>query len=153
MITRPLQLLDHVKQPAPRFNTVPLVDLALILFCFALFHSKFVFAPGLTIDVRPVDLPGVQSVSLSGIEADAVLTIRPNGMLLFEGTILDGNNFTDYVAEYVGARTDVVILVWMDRDVSVQALLDVCEKARAAGVAQIQLAAEPGFSSGGPVIP
>ena len=138
MITRPLNLLIRLKKPSLRFDIVALFDILIIVFGFTLLSSRFIFAPGITIE-----LPRVAADDLVGIRTDAVLTIGANEMLLFEGAILNYDNFVDRLGEHFQGDPDGSLLIRADRRIPMQTLLEVAELARSAGVARVQVAASP----------
>ncbi len=138
MITRPLNLQSRLKKPSLRFDVVALFDILVIVFGFTLLSSRFIFAPGITID-----LPRVAADDLVGIRTDAVLTIGANEMLLFEGAILNYDNFVDRLRDHFREDPDGSLLIRADRRIPMQTLLEVAELARSAGVARVQVAAAP----------
>ncbi len=140
MITRPLNLLSRLKKPSLRFDVVALFDILVIVFGFTLLSSRFIFAPGITID-----LPRVAADDLVGVRTDAVLTIGANEMLLFEGSILNYDNFVERLGEHFQGDPDGSLLIRADRRIPMQTLLEVAELARSAGVARVQVAASPSY--------
>ncbi len=138
MITRPFNLQARLKAPSRRFDMVALFDILLLAFGFTLLSSRFIFAPGISID-----LPRVGSEELVGIRTDAVLTIGANEMLLFEGSILNFDNFEQRLREHFSQDADAALLIRADSSISMQTLLEVAEMARSAGVARVQVAAAP----------
>ncbi len=138
MITRPLNLLSRLKKPSLRFDVVALFDIMVVVFGFTLLSSRFIFAPGITID-----LPRVAADDLVGIRTDAVLTIGANEMLLFEGAILNFDNFEARLEDYFAGRTDGALLIRADRSISMETLMEVAQLARAVGVERVQIAAVP----------
>lgn len=143
MITRPLDLQSRLTPPSRRLNVLPLFDVLLIAFFFSLLSSKFVLSPGLTLN-----LP--QGGSGPGLPADAVLTVRSDQMVFFEGQILNMSGLAPALREFVEAHgeAELVVSILFDRDVSVQTLFAVAELAREQGVARVHLAAEPGEGPG-----
>lgn len=138
MITRPLDLQSHLKQPSRRFEAVPLLDIFFIVIFFSLLSSKFVLSPGLTID-----LPRAESPAMAGVAASAVLTVRSGEMLLFRGRILSLETLKPALMQELAERAETNLLINFDRGVSVQTLFSVAELAREAGVGRVQLAFEP----------
>jgi biopolymer transport protein ExbD len=140
MITRPLDLQSRLRPPSKRLNPLPLFDVLLIAFFFSLLSSKFVLSSGLAIN-----LP--QGGSGPGLPASAVLTVRTDEMLLFEGQILSMSGLAPALATHVKQQrsggADANLLIYLDRNVSVQTFFAVAEVAREQGVTRVQLAAEP----------
>ncbi|MCC5882858.1 MAG: hypothetical protein JJU25_09525 [Halomonas sp.] len=100
MITRPLNLREHLRPPNSGFNLMPVMDLLLIGLFFGLFWSDQILAPGLAIDLPEAG----PAADLGGVPASAVLTVRSNGMLLFEGSILTMENLESALADILGKR-------------------------------------------------
>ncbi len=144
MITRPLDLRAHLRPPKSGINLLPVMDLLLIGLFFGLFWSDQILAPGLAIDL-PEAGPGGD---LGGLPASAVLTVRSNGMLLFEGNILSMENLESALATHLQGISSPRLLINFDREVSMQTLLQVSERVRAAGVERVVVAAKPGDAAG-----
>lgn len=147
MITGPLELKKHLRQPAKRFDFVPLLDVFFIGLFFLMLSPRFVLSPGLTIDLP--ESPG--SAPMAGLPASAVVTVHSDEMILFEGQILSTEDLDGAMRRFMEGRTDPTVLIYFDRQVSIQTLLLVSETARRAGVTRIQLAAEPAAEEGEPL--
>lgn len=147
MITSPLDLKKHLRQPAKRFDFVPLLDVFFIALFFVMLSPRFVLSPGLSINLP--ESPG--ETPMAGLPASAVVTVRSDEMILFEGQILTPENLGRAMSQYLGSKSDSAVLIYFDRRVSVQTLLFVSEAAREAGVTRIQLAAEPEGDEGEPL--
>ncbi len=139
MITSPLDLRRHLTEPEQRFDPIPLLDLILIGLFFVLLSSRFVFAPGLD-----VDLPEVGSEALSALPTAAVLTIRENEMILFGGDRLRLEELERRLRSFVGSEEigETILLVKAHRKVEVQLLLEILDLARRSGFTRVQIAAE-----------
>ncbi len=138
MITRPLNLQNKLKRSSGSFDFIALLDVVVLALGFTLLSSRFIFAPGIT-----VDLPRVGQGELTGMRTDAVLTIGANEMLLFEGAILNFDNFEGYLRDYFADESGAALLIRADRSISMETLMEVAEMARAAGVDRVQIAATP----------
>ena len=157
-LSSPLDLQSRVLRPQVQFDFVPFLDLCIVALLFTLLHSELVFAPGLTID-----LPESRAERLEGLPVTAVLTLRENMVLFDGGRFTLGNlesGFRRYLQEVASSpgpkRQDPVLLVKLDRQVGMQPFLTVCEIARVAGFARVQIAAltdsaeDPGELFGNP---
>ncbi len=153
-IVRPLDLQRHLARAGDHVDVVPFLDLLLIGLFFVLAGSRFIFAPGLAID-----LPHSGSGPMSGLPPTAVLTVQESELILFEGQIVPINALAERLRRFVSGHVvaDPVLLVQADRNVDIQEILTICELARRAGFVSVQLAAQearpPGFafpSGGGP---
>ncbi len=147
MITGPLKLTRYLREPERRFDFVPFIDLCVIGLFFALHSSQFLFAPGVTIE-----LPRADAGFLAGAPTAAVMTVRENNMIIFEGQIFHGEILRSKLQEYVKTKQlpGSILLVKADKGVDVQLLLLIFEEARKAGFSHVQVAAEaslppPGF--------
>jgi biopolymer transport protein ExbD len=150
MITRPLDLVSRLS-PAPRdLDFFAWVNVALIVLFFGLLGSRFVLAPGLAMAVgesgSDLDLPALgTSTSGEGV-ASVVVSYRRDNVILFEGGMYSQADLRKQMADYVRKHPGAVLLVRADRQVSMQAFLDLCEMAKSVGFANVLVAAE---SAGG----
>lgn len=138
MITRPLNLQRHLKRPSSRLNPVPILDVLLIALFFSLVGSNFVLAPGLTLN-----LPQGDDELMAGLPTSAFLTVQSEEVLLFQGEILTMDRLESTLVEYVTKRGEASLVIYVDREVSVQTLLTVSGIARDAGVKRVQVASQP----------
>ncbi len=139
MITSPLELKRQLPEPDNRINLVPFFDLCVIGLFFALYSSRFVFAPGVTIDLSEVDVS-----ARTGLPTPAVLTVRDNNILLFEGEIFRLEALNEKLAQFVIEEKieGAALLIKADKSVAMQEILHICDLARKAGFEQVHLAAD-----------
>ncbi len=132
-------LSSKLKAPDMRLNITPFVDIGMIAIFFGVFSSGFVFSPGL-----PINLPVSSEFSMGGMEVSSVLTVQRDNMYLFEGRLRDANSLPQSLAEFVqkSDKLSPVLLIKVNRDVSVQTFFDICEMAKKAGFTSVQLATE-----------
>ena len=136
MLSSPLNLKSNLHPPNFRMNVVPFVDALLITLCLFMLGSRFISAPGVT-----VDLPKVSNIENRSVVS--VLTIRHDKMLIYEGRIYTINEISDALAKSVnGLEADRVLLVKLNKDVTMQTFLNICDIARGAGITQVQVASE-----------
>ena len=140
-LSSPLGLQRFLRRADVGFNGIPFLDFLAILFLFALLGSELVFTPGYTFD-----LPDSRNASLEGLPVTGVLTLRPN-MILFDGAQRNLLNLEgamrDYLSEQDRADPSTVpqvLLVKMDREVTMDQFLEITEIARAAGFQRVQVA-------------
>ncbi len=143
MITRPFDFAAQIKHPRSGIDLVPFFDVCVILLFFGMFGSRFVLAPGVAVDLRPPATAGVPRDALPTSRVLTVSEIDGRAMLMFEGRILDVAKLERFLAERAGQYQGEVLLVRMDRDVSMVLFVRVLEVAKRAGFDQILLAAEP----------
>lgn len=136
---RPLQLERELTPIDRSFDVIPLIDVLLIAFFFSLLGSRFIFAPGVQ-----VDLPTVAADSIVGLPTVAVLTIKEDNMLLFQGNIHTIASFEAAMRNYLqdSGTSNAVLLLKPSRTVSMQTFLSVCEIANSAGFRKVHIAAE-----------
>src|ERR1700722_6434880 len=100
-LTSPLGLTRHIRRPDLRLEAVPWLNVLLVAWLLSLLGSRFVYSPGLAVDLGPavgslpqqLNLPVVSgSPPLSGLPANAVLTVltaKGDDLFIFEGRIYD----------------------------------------------------------------
>ena len=144
MITSPLDLRRHLSEIDQRFDFVPFIDLILIGLFSVILGSRFVFAPGLD-----VELPKVDSEVLTVLPTAAVLTIRENKMILFEGDRVKIGGLEQNLGEYMTKKKfdKTILLVKSDQSVEVRILLEILDLARRSGFSRVQIAAEEKVST------
>ena len=144
MITSPLDLRRHLSEIDRRFDFVPFIDLILVGLFSVILGSRFVFAPGLD-----VELPKVDSEVLTVLPTAAVLTIRENKMILFEGDRVRIGGLEQKLGEYMTKKKfdKTILLVKSDQSVEVRILLEILDLARRSGFSRVQIAAEEKVST------
>ncbi|HVZ63516.1 MAG TPA: biopolymer transporter ExbD [Lacunisphaera sp.] len=145
MITRPLNLEARLSPPPRDLDFVAWVNIGAIVLFFSLLGSRFVLTPGLAVGTGDggIVLPqGANTVENTGA-ASVVVSYRRENVILFEGGIYSLTDLQKQLAGYAKRHPGAVMLVQADREVSVQNVLDLIEMARAAGFANVLLAAEP----------
>jgi biopolymer transport protein ExbD len=141
MITRPFDFAAHLRRPSAHLEAVPFIDACLLLLFFAVLGSRFVLAPGVAID-----LPATRGAPPDAVVTTRMLTVAENDgqeMLIYDGRI---HRFDSFAAALEAQRSELageVLLVRMDRDVSMRVWVKVCELAEQAGFVRVLMAAEP----------
>ncbi len=147
MITRPLDLESRLNKPPRDFDVFFWVNAGVVALMFVLFGSRFVLAPGQIMDVggpgAGIELPQVNAGSQGAGAASVVVSYRRDNVLLFEGGKYTLSELRQQMTAYVREHPRAVLLVRADRQVSMQAFLDLCDMARKAGFASVLIAAEP----------
>lgn len=144
MITQPLGLVAKLRPPPRDFDVFFWANAALIVLFFLLLGSRFVLAPGMPVKVgepAALELPQVNA-AMQGV-ASVVVSYRRDEMILFEGGIYNIREFRPELEKYVKKHPGAVLLVRVDRQVSMQGFLELCDLARAAGFVNVLVAAEP----------
>lgn len=145
MITRPFELESRLSPPPRDLDFVAWVNVAVIVLFFSLLGSRFVLAPGVPIGVG--DQNGLMLPQGGGTEenpgmASVVVSYRRDDVILFEGGMYTLRDLRKQMADYAKKHPGAVMLVRADRQVSMQAFLDLCSMARSVGFANVVVAAE-----------
>lgn len=143
MITRPFNFEAHLRPPSMALDLVPFVNVCALLLFFGMLGSRFILAPGVAMKL---ELPATAGAPHDALPTSRVLTVGEvdgREMLIFDGRILNLASFERYLQERGQAFAGEVLLVRMDRDVSMVLLVRVCEMARHGGFETVMLATEP----------
>ncbi len=154
MITRPLDLRAQLALPPRDFDVVFWVNVGVICLFFALLGSRFVLAPGLAVGVNQaaeLELPRVASAEQG--TTSVVVSFRRDNMILFEGGIYEFASFRSVLQRYAEARPGASMLVRVDKQVSMQGFLELCDLAREAGFSNVLVAAEQAENSAPQFVP
>jgi biopolymer transport protein ExbD len=155
MITRPLDLVSRVSPPPRDVDYFAWVNVGLIALFFLLFGSRFVLAPGLPIGVgdggRTIEPPTIGAASDTPGPSSVVVSVRRDNVVLFDGGVYSLPDLRKQMADYTKNHSGAVLLVRADRQVSVQALLDLCDMAKSVGFTSVLLAGESPVSENSPI--
>lgn len=154
-LSSPFNLRERLRNPDLRIGIVPLAGVLLVAFFMFAMTSRFIFAPGLTVELASEangDAPAKSDAEsyvlpvfdgpVEGKITHAVLSIKNDAMFIFDGKIYKKltDAFPPLPAGKAGTRG--ILLVKMDRSSSIQGLFNLTKVARDAGFSAIQLAAE-----------
>ncbi len=139
-LTSPLGLLEKLKSNERSVSPVPFLDIILIVVLLAMLGSRFIYAPGIAID-----LPKSSSEFLTGKTTSAVLTVNQSNMLFFEGNIFNFETIENVLKEYVekAPNDGQTLLLKMGQNVQIDVLFKLSEVAKKAGFEEVQLAGSP----------
>ncbi|WOO42536.1 ExbD/TolR family protein [Rubellicoccus peritrichatus] len=142
---RPLGLQQALSVPERRIDFVPLFDVLLLGFMFFMLGSRFVFAPGISIE-----LPQSAQQTLGGIPTLDVLTVKNDNFLIFQGTKYSLDGLELFLASDLWEQppADSYLLLKADQSVDLQTFVSISQMAKTAGYAGVQLAVkDPGEES------
>lgn len=139
MITRPLDLASRLRLPPRNLDFVFYVNPCLIALMFVLFGSRFVLSPGLGVDFR---IPTADSALINAVPTDVVIAVKSADLAFVEGAKVDSNGLSLWLVERAKGHAGLRLLIQADASLSTKDLTDICEMARAAGFAAVQIAAE-----------
>lgn len=113
------------------------MDLCVLVLFFAFLSSRFIFSPGVT-----VDLPRSEQSPLSGVPAVSVLTVQAPDMLLFEGRVYTLSGLRPALIAFRKEIEEGILLVKVNRGTDIQTFLTVCDFAKEAEFNGVQIAAQ-----------
>jgi len=121
-----------VRSKSTGLNLTPLIDIVFLLLVFFLLTTQFIEEDGIG-----VKLPSSNSVANRDRDEVAIAITR-QGDLFVKGQRLPLASLTAKLEEVLGADTTVVVRG--DREVALQTLVSVMEKAKQAGAARLVVA-------------
>ena len=144
MITRPLDLASRLR-PAPRMmDGVFYANLVLLGLFFALFGSRFVISPSVSLEGTTFALPTSSAPAASGMSTTAVISVLGPDMVFTAEGRMTYQELRRWLPTQVarGAELDSRLLVRADARVATQDLVRLSDLAREAGFSGVQLALE-----------
>jgi len=140
---RPFRLRErfHEKLDA-KIDAVPLFNVLLIAVLFLMTGSSFIFSPGVSVSLDGGNAPSlpIASVPLSGAESSSVLTVKSDAIFILDGRIYESVEAA--FSQESPEKSRGVLLVKLDRTVSVQGLFKIAELAAKAGFSSLQIAGD-----------
>lgn len=121
-----------VRTKSTGLNLTPLIDIVFLLLVFFLLTTQFIEEDGIG-----VKLPSSNSVTTRDRD-EVAIAITQKGDLFVQGQRLPLDSLTAKLEEVLGADTTVVVRG--DREVALQTLVSVMEKAKEAGAARLVVA-------------
>jgi len=138
LLTRPFDLVSRITAPRFRVDTIAFADIGLIALLTLFLSQSFLFSPGVSIDLPPID----EAESIVGVRAEAVATVWKGKIVTVYGSYpLDRMDtaMSRLILEISVPDPDLLLLV--DRQTPVDGLTRIYESARRAGFDTVQLAA------------
>ena len=143
-LSQPLGLHRLRKSLRPTFPFIGLLDFCGIGCLFLLLSTRFIFSPGLSLNL-PRGGEGVAE-SVLAMNVLTVLTGDSGDRVLLNGRLysLEDPRFKEVLEEFSESNGTVtsLLLVKLDRETSMQAFFRICELARDAGVGRVHIASE-----------
>lgn len=148
-LTKPFELEHVLSIPERRLNAAAVIDVLLISLFLSMLGSRFIFAPGLTIDLA-LELPVSSQSKLVGVPTDAVLTVKVltakgDNLYIFNGSIYTFKGLEQMFKEYnvtLNHKKASILLIKADKSLSMDTFVKLVDLARLAQFSKIQLAAE-----------
>lgn len=132
-----------VRETDVSLDYVALFDALFITLMLTLVSSRFVLAPGLSMESNP--LPTMDGSDGAIIDAElSVLNAKSPSMIIYDGAIFNINELPQKMLENKARNETAVLLVKADKNVTAQTIIDIVVAAKSAGFKRIQLAAKSG---------
>lgn len=145
-LVQPLELQRRLRTPPTGPDVAALIDIMLIAFMLSLLGSRFVYSPGTTLGLEDLELPVSSASQLTGAPTVDVLTLLQDDRLIYGGQFMTAEDWSRKVAEgdIEGRReSKAILLIKADGRISLEAFLRICDRAREAGYARLQIAERP----------
>ena len=137
MLSQPLELEQFIRtEPKTTLEVVPIIDLVVIVVFFGLFGSPFVVPAGVEVDLE------VNESLVTGVGVTAVLTVKRDNMLLFEGQNLKLHQFEEKARAYLQGKDNAVLLLRLDPDIKIDTFFQISAEAKKAGFSKVHVAGE-----------
>jgi biopolymer transport protein ExbD len=126
----------------PEINLIPFIDVLLVVLIFLMLsttYSKFT--------ELQINLPTAEADKPRDRPAEIIVSVAGDGRYAVNGKALDGRNVDRIAAELTAAAQamkDPVVIVSADATAAHQAVINVLDAARRAGLARITFAAQTG---------
>jgi biopolymer transport protein ExbD len=144
MITRPLDLQSRLSPPPRDADVFFWLNVAVVTLFFGLLGERFIQGTGVPVQLGGQGpgfaVPEIATVTYA--PASVVVSYRRDNMVLFEGGIFDLRDLQAPLEKYARRHPGATLMARVDKEVTAQGLLDLCDLARKAGFAQVLLAAE-----------
>lgn len=99
MITRPLDLASRLR-PAPRgVDALFFVNVGALAVFFFVFGSRFVLAPGLSVDFS---LPAADAAATARLTTDVVIAVPASNMAVVDGAVVDFKGLGEWLRSRAG---------------------------------------------------
>lgn len=136
-LNSPLGLQNKIKPPSLKLENIPILNLLCIVLLLFLLSSKYLFAPGLTIE-----LPEYSEGKLDGRPSTTILSINEANLIFFEGNIYTLENIEKPLMNFIQTSNmqSSTLLAKISKGTEMDTVFKICEIAHKAGFDNIQLA-------------
>ncbi|MDR2806842.1 MAG: biopolymer transporter ExbD [Puniceicoccales bacterium] len=127
-----------LEKPDTQFDTSAIVAVVLFIFGLSLLGSRFVFSPGIEMQI-----PKIQNVDLQA--TSGVLNIGPSGLLMFNNRILKLEELSEEIEIFLSHKKlpeAITLLICIDRSVPFGLVAKVVDTLKTGGCAHIQIACD-----------
>jgi len=133
------------KPEEPEINLIPFIDVLLVILIFLMLSTTFSRFTELQIT-----LPAADAEKMRERSGDVVVAVAADGRYALDGKPVDGRSVERLTAELAaasGGRADTMVIVSADAMAAHQAVVNVLDAARRAGLARITFAAQTSGST------
>jgi biopolymer transport protein ExbD len=128
-----------LEKPDTQLDLSSVLCVLLFIFGLSLLGSRFVFSPGVE-----MELPRSKNIDLQ--LTSGVLSLNPNGLIMFDNQILRIDNLAEAIENFLQKKKDptaITLLVSIDCWVSFGFVVEVMDVLKSAGCKKIHIACEP----------
>lgn len=137
MFSQPLNLERFIRTKSESsLEVVPIIDILIIVVFFGIFGTPFILPSGVKVDLQ------LSENLVTGIEVTAVLTVKRDNMLLFEGQNLKLSQFEEKARIYLNGKENVTLLIRLDPVINTETFFKICGEAKKAGFSTVHVAGE-----------
>lgn len=132
----------HGHQDEPEINLIPFIDVLLVILIFLMLTTTFSQATALQ-----VTLPQADAETPPQRPAEIVVTVAADGRVAVDQQVLPQRGvdaLSSALREARQGRSDVLLVIQADAAAAHQAVIDVLDAARQAGLVQITFATQRG---------
>ncbi|RVU45561.1 ExbD/TolR family protein [Rubrivivax rivuli] len=130
------------KLEEPEINLIPFIDVLLVVLIFLMLSTTYSRFTELQIN-----LPAADAEKLRERPAEVLVAVAADGRYAVNKKPVDGRSIELLTAELVaasGGRSDTVVIISADATAAHQAVVNVLDAARRAGLARLTFAAQSG---------
>ena len=147
MITRPLNLLGHLRGEPTRLDAMFYVNVGLLAVFFLMFGSRFVLAPGLGVDFL---VPSVQGASKGARTTTHQITVQRSGQILADDGLVTNRQLLEWLRREKSKTPKPSLLILASAGVPSDELAEIFSLAQDAGFSVIWGALDPTAPGAGP---
>ena len=129
----------------PEINLIPFIDVLLVVLIFLMLSTTYSRFTELQIN-----LPAADAEKLRERPAEVLVAVAADGRYAVNKKPVDGRSIELLTAELVaasGGRSDTVVIISADATAAHQAVVNVLDAARRAGLARLTFAAQSGSAA------
>ncbi len=131
-----MKIKAHIK-PLTTFNTISLTDIIFLLLVFFLLSSTFVLQPGIK-----VQLPTTSTADISS-EKSIVISVARDGTVYLNDNLVNKIELGAQLRQKVLDVGMPIIVLRLDKDLSIEGLVEVMDISKAAGADRFIIATVP----------